>query len=52
MVVLLCCIAGQGLADEPQWEIATRKEGITVFARKAEGEKITEVKAVGLIQAP
>jgi hypothetical protein len=52
LLVLLCFLAGQGLADEPRWEIATRKEGITVFARKAEGENVAEVKAVGLIQAP
>lgn len=50
--VLLYSIAGQGVADEPRWEIATQKEGITVFARKAEGENVAEVKAVGLIQAP
>jgi len=49
--VLLVFISGQAFADEPQWEIATRKEGITVFARKAEGQNIAEVKAIGLIQA-
>ena len=43
--VLLCCIAGQGVADEPWWGIATQKEGITVFSRKAEGENVAEVKA-------
>jgi len=54
LLAFLCFsfIAGQGLAAEPRWEIATQKEGITVFARKAEGENIAEVKAVGLIQAP
>ncbi|MCL2013296.1 MAG: START domain-containing protein [Cystobacterineae bacterium] len=50
--IFLCFIAGQALADEPRWEIATRTEGITVLARKAEGENIAEVKAIGLIQAP
>jgi len=52
LFMFLSFIAGQVLADEPRWEIAARKEGITVFTRKAEGENIAEVKAVGLIQAP
>jgi len=49
--VLLSFIVGQAVAGEPQWEIATRKSGITVFARKAEGENIAEVKAIGLIRS-
>ncbi len=36
-------------ADEPKWEQAGKKDGITVFSRARDGSDVLEMKAIGLI---
>lgn len=39
-------------SPEPRWEEAAKKKGITVYFRQRAGSSVSEVKAVGLVDAP
>jgi hypothetical protein len=39
-------------APEPRWELASRGDGIYVYARGRPGSNVREVKATGMIDAP